>query len=108
MRPLQNLKFSVGFAQLWDLVNLICLEYSFLDCKRLKATVSILAVLFPLFIAFMYYFVYRRNKKQSNLKIQHLETELAGKELDKRELEEKLAHTEQGKFVYQDILFSDN
>ena len=108
MRPLQNLKFSVGFAQLWDLVNLICLEYSFLDCKRLKATVSILAVLFPLFIAFMYYFVYRRNKKQSNLKIQHLENELAGKELDKRELEEKLAHTEQGKFVYQDILFSDN
>ena len=108
MRPLQNLKFSVGFAQLWDLVNLICLEYSFLDCKRLKATVSILAVLFPLFIAFMYYFVYRRNKKQSNLKIQDLETELAGKECDKRKLEEKLAHTEQGKFVYQDILFSDN
>ena len=108
MRPLQNLKFSVGFAQLWDLVNLICLEYSFLDCKRLKATVSILAVLFQLFIAFMYYFVYRRNKKQSNLKIQHLETGLAGKELDKRKLEEKLAHTEQGKFVYQDILFSDN
>ena len=89
-------------------MNLICLEYSFLDCKRLKATVSILAVLFPLFIAFMYYFVYRRNKKQSNLKIQDLETELAGKERDKRELEEKLAHTEQGKFVYQDILFSDN
>ena len=108
MRPLQNLKFSVGFAQLWDLVNLICLEYSFLDCKRLKATVSILAVLFPLFIAFMYYFVYRRNKKQSNLKIQHLETELADKERDMRELEENLAHTEQGKFVYQDILFSDN
>ena len=56
----------------------------------------------------MYYFVYRRNKKQSNLKIQHLETELAGKERDMRELEENLAHTEQGKFVYQDILFSDN
>ena len=108
MRPLQNLKFSVGFTQLWDLVKLTCLEYSVLDCKGLKATVSILAVLFPLFIAFMYYFVYRRNKKQSNLKIQHLETELAGNERDQRELEENLAHTEQGKFVYQDILFSDN
>ena len=87
-------------------INMFMLAIS--DCKGLKATVSILAVLFPLFIAFMYYFVYRRNKKQSNLKIQHLETELAGKERDQRELEENLAHTEQGKFVYQDILFSDN
>ena len=78
------------------------------DCKGLKATVSILAVLFPLFIAFMYYFVYWRNKKQSNLKIQHLETELVGKERGKKESEEKLAQKEQGKFIYQDILFSDN
>ena len=78
-----------------------------LDCKGLKATVSILAVLFPLFIAVMY-FVYRRNKKQNNSKIQHLETELAGKERGKKESEEKLAQQEQGNFIYQDILFSDN
>ena len=54
------------------------------------------------------YFIYRSNKKQSDLKIQQLETELAGKERGKKELEKKLARKEQGKFIYQDILFSDN
>lgn len=86
-------------------INMFMLAIS--DCKGLKATVSILAVLFPLFIAVMY-FVYRRNKKQNNSKIQHLETELVGKERGKKESEEKLAQKEQGKFIYQDILFSDN
>ena len=73
----------------------------------MKATVSVLAVLFLLFIAFIY-FIYRRNKKQSDLKIQQLETELVAKERRKKELEEKLAHKEQGKFTYQDALFFDN
>ena len=86
---------------------LIFLEYSILDYKGLKAIVSVLAVLFLLFIAFMY-FIYGRNKKQSDLKIQQLEKELVGKERRKKELEEKLAHKEQGKFTYEDALFSDN
>ena len=86
---------------------LIYLEYFILDYKGLKATVSVLAVLFLLFIAFIY-FIYRRNKKQSDLKIQQLETELVGKERREKELEEKLAHKEQGKFIYQDTLCSDD
>ena len=78
-----------------------------MDYKGLKLTVSNSAVLFLVFIAFMY-FIYQCNKKQSDFKIQQLETELDGKERRKKELEEKLGHKEQSKCIYQDILLSDN
>ena len=82
---------------------LICTKYSVLDNKGWVATVSILTPLFLLFIAFQY-ITYRRNLRRYRRDIQQLKKELAGKERDKKELEEKLAHTEQGKLVYQDIL----
>ena len=82
----------------------ICLKYPVLDNKGWLAAVSVLAVLVPLFVAFMC-IIYWRNKKHKDSKIKQLKKELAGKERDKKELEEKLAHKEQGKFTYHDIFF---